>query len=216
MVGHDKQIVPLPNDKRQPLLTSWPVLIDNRSCPAMTAPDPSAEAPIHPFLRQRLSDAFKGNISRFAEACDSTPSMASKWISDDPRRRVTPSSASCKKIARGLRINPDYVLQLAGHREGETAPGDMDPRLAAFLTDVEAGWRAMDEAARDMAERTAKALFHVPPVQRRHVTDRPDEFGRAKMEANDQVSKPRYASWNRPSRSVKSAILEVGFQPAYT
>jgi hypothetical protein len=175
---------------------------------------PGAEAPIHDFLRQRLRDAFRGNISRFSEACDSTPSMASKWISDDPRRRVTPSPASCQKIAHGLRLDPDYVLALAGHRNAALEPvSNMDPRLAAFLAELETGWRAMDDAARDMAERTARALFHVPPVQRRRrVTDDPEDLGRHMMDIGQQ--KPLARKKYQP-QSLAAQRIAFGFQPAY-
>lgn len=176
----------------------------------------SSEPPIHPFLRTRLAEAFGGNISRFAEACDSTPSMASKWVTDDTRRRVTPSPASCQKIAKGLRLDPDYVLTLAKHRAGEAAPlTDTNPRLAAFLSEVESGWQAMDDAARDIAERTARALFHVDPVQRRRrVTDRPDGLGKSNVSGSDQAIRRTYPSWKRDSRSLASERIRSGFMPA--
>lgn len=184
----------------------------------MGSPAQGAEAPIHPYLRARLTEGFGGNISKFAYACETTPSMAAKWVAEDPRRRVTPSPASCRKIAHGLRVDLDYVLALAGHREapsGETP--QLDARLAAFLSAVESGWRALEgrKAELDIAERGTRALFHVddmrklPDSRRRRVTDDDGDLDRSNRTGNQTTLK------HRPYQSVSVATLKAahGFQP---
>lgn len=181
----------------------------------MTTPAVGGEAPIHSYLRERLTERFGGNVSKLAYACDTTPSMAAKWVSDDPRRRVTPSPASCRKIARGLGAELDYILALAGYRELPSATErQTDPRLAELWAHVEAGWQTLDEAARAVAERGTKALFKVEdvrtlPKHRRRVTDDGEDLGRSNRSGNQSTLKRRPYK----SASVASLRAQYGFQP---
>lgn len=68
------------------------------------------------FLRQAMKERA-WSIPRLAEACDVNPGLVARWVSKNARYRVTPGPASCKKIAAALGLDPDYVLELAGHRE---------------------------------------------------------------------------------------------------
>ena len=68
------------------------------------------------------------NIARLAEACDVDISLASKWVSENARRRVIPGPASCEKIAAALDLDPDYVLELAGHRKPRVDKSETDNR----------------------------------------------------------------------------------------
>lgn len=173
---------------------------------------PKPDLPIYLLLRQRYVETYGRNLSRMAAACDATPTMIKKWIAEDPQERTTPSPGSCMKIAKGFHLDSDDVLTMAGYREGSTGAADIDPRLASFLAELESGWRAMDDAARDMAERTARALFHVPPVQR-HVTKQPKDLGRPKMDSiapNNNVKQRRL----REPRGLSYQKNSWGFQPA--
>lgn len=68
------------------------------------------------YLKEEL--AGRGwSITRLAESADVSVGLAAKWLAENPRRRVNPSPSSCVKIARALGVSPDYVLELAGHRE---------------------------------------------------------------------------------------------------
>jgi transcriptional regulator with XRE-family HTH domain len=123
--------------------------------------------PVFDLLRTVVHERFGGSVTRLAEACGVSIQLASKWVAEDPRKRVTPGPASCEKIADALGYDPDYILELAGHRRQRGQPTQLDPRLAAFLATIEAGWLAMDEATRDLAERTARVLFSTHADNRR-------------------------------------------------
>jgi SOS-response transcriptional repressor LexA len=50
-------------------------------------------------------------VTRLALETGVKPASASRWVSG----KETPSAANCDKIAKVLRIDKDFVLQLAGH-----------------------------------------------------------------------------------------------------
>ena len=89
------------------------------------------EMPIHSLLRAELETRFANNLSRMGEACDASPSMVSKWVSEDTRRRSVPSPSSCARIAAALGLDPDYVLELAGHRQPREPRAEVDARRQA-------------------------------------------------------------------------------------
>lgn len=137
------------------------------------------------------------------------PAQVSRWR----RGKGLPEPENVVAIAREFNVSADWLIRLAyGVSQPPTKETTtLDPRLAAFLSEVEAGWRAMDESARDIAERTARALFHVPPVQRRRrVTDDPGDFGRPKM---DRVQ-PAVPRRKYQSQSLTTQRREFGFMPA--
>ena len=90
---------------------------------------------IHDLLREAIKQRYGGNMTRMADVFDVPVQSVSKWVADDERKRTVPGPASCQKIARGLDLDPDYVLQLAGHRPADGASVDLahselDARLA--------------------------------------------------------------------------------------
>lgn len=70
-------------------------------------------------------------IARLAEACDVSDGLAAKWVSENPRLRVIPSPKSCEKIADALGVDPDEVLELAGHRKAREPRTEVDARRQA-------------------------------------------------------------------------------------
>jgi transcriptional regulator with XRE-family HTH domain len=77
------------------------------------------------FLRQAMRD--RGwTIPQLADACDASLGLVQRWVSENPRYQVTPSPASCEKIAAALSLDPDTMLELAGHRH-RRAPLEDDP-----------------------------------------------------------------------------------------
>lgn len=90
---------------------------------------------IHDLLREAIKQRYGGNMTRMADVFDVPVQSVSKWVAEDERKRTVPGPASCQKIARGLGLDPDYVLQLAGHRSADDASVDLanaelDARLA--------------------------------------------------------------------------------------
>lgn len=67
------------------------------------------------YLRQQM-EARGWNIPRLAEACDVNPGLVARWVTSNTRYRVTPSPASCEKIAAALGVDLDDLLEMAGHR----------------------------------------------------------------------------------------------------
>ena len=89
------------------------------------------------LLREAISQRYGGNMTRLAEVLDVPVQSVSKWVAEDERKRTVPGPASCQKIARGLNLDPDYVLELAGHRSAvsrtqtvDLAHSELDARLA--------------------------------------------------------------------------------------
>jgi transcriptional regulator with XRE-family HTH domain len=76
------------------------------------------------------------NVSRLAEACGADVALTSRWVAENPERRVTPGPRSCQKIAEALDLDPDYVLELAGHRK---------PQLASSRPSVSVQQRHIDQ-----------------------------------------------------------------------
>ena len=67
------------------------------------------------FLRAAIRER-EWTIPQFAKAAHVSIGLAYKWLSEDPAYRITPSPTSCEKIADALGIDPDVMLELAGHR----------------------------------------------------------------------------------------------------
>lgn len=127
----------------------------------MTAASAPSEAAIHSFLREHLVLSFGGNISRLAEACEVGPSMASKWVSEDPRRRVVPSPGSCEKIAKALEVETDEILALAGYRRSSGPPSAEatdPPALAALIAVLRRSWNHWGDTERRVVTVTTRAL----------------------------------------------------------
>jgi hypothetical protein len=118
----------------------------------------SFEPPIHAFLRDQLAVSFAGNISRLADACDVDPSMASKWVAEDHKRQRTPNPASCGRIAKALRVDRDYVLALAGHRDGSPAEADDPAALGALIGLLRQRWADLQEPEQRAITAVVRAL----------------------------------------------------------
>lgn len=107
------------------------------------------------YLRDKMRE--RGwNIARLAEACDVSDGLASKWLSANPRYRVTPSPPSCEKIADALGVDLDELLVLAGHRPSRGA----SPVATAAPDEVEllAHFRQLDQAHRPTVIEIVRSL----------------------------------------------------------
>jgi transcriptional regulator with XRE-family HTH domain len=127
-------------------------------------PHTSAAPEIHAFLRQRVRDVYGGVLSRFAEACGVAPTMASKWVAEEPERQRVPSPDSCRRIADALGVDEDYVLVLAGHRRGAAA-AQRHPRVAALAALIERAFQTLSPQEWELREAAARAVFSVPEMR---------------------------------------------------
>jgi len=84
----------------------------------------------------------------------------------------------------------------------------LDPQLAAFLAEIETGWRTMDQQARELAERGTRALFRVEDVRRsRRVTKHDEGFDKPKNYERPQLSAwLRNASEHSEARRVAAQV----------
>jgi transcriptional regulator with XRE-family HTH domain len=101
------------------------------------------------------------NQAEMARQIGVTPQRVSTWL-----RGGGVALGQLQLIANWLRVPRRSLEPLAGFPEDSDAMAELDPRLAAFLSEVELGWRAMDEQERERAERVARVLFAVPPAMR--------------------------------------------------
>jgi hypothetical protein len=129
---------------------------------------------IYELLTSKMRERFGGSVTRLSEACDVSVALGSRWVHEDERKRIVPGPASCEKIAIGLDLDPDYVLELAGHRKARPAAATVDPvrseldaRLAKLGATLSKYPRAVWLAVLEANERMADALHHAeaePPV----------------------------------------------------
>lgn len=106
------------------------------------------EAAIFAFLKREMLGR-SWNVSRLADACDVDIALAARWVAENPKRRVVPGPKSCAKIAAALDVDPDYVLELAGHRERRTddlaAPDRLELAFRASLPELREVLDGIDE-----------------------------------------------------------------------
>jgi len=76
-----------------------------------------------------------------------------------------PRPENIVRVAAVFGVEYEWLMGLAYPESRPRAEGPLDPRLAAFLAEIETGWRQMDEHDRALAERGARALFAVPPAR---------------------------------------------------
>jgi|SRR5579859_1939131 len=122
---------------------------------------------ISDVLRESMQSRFGGSVTRLAEACDVSVQLASKWVAESERKRITPGPKSCQKIAAALGLDPDYVLELAGHRPHDSESTPQNPRLSAFIAAVEAAFHSMSAQEWEVREEAGRALFAVQPANGR-------------------------------------------------
>lgn len=139
---------------------------------------------IHAFLASELRRR-DWNVSRLADACDTGISLVARWVTDDPKRRVRPSPASCQRIAKALNVDVDYVLALAGHRE------DM-PRTTER--------REVDPVQAELDQRLERLSQLLSPYPRSYWSTLIDVFERMATlpEATRAVSTPADQAVSRP------------------
>lgn len=96
--------------------------------------------PVYDLLRDAMDNRYDHSVTRLAEAFDVPVQSASKWLHENERKRTKPNPDSCEKIAIGLSLDPDYVLELAGHRKPRLLA---QARISAWRQSVHAqvdGW----------------------------------------------------------------------------
>jgi hypothetical protein len=135
---------------------------------------------IYDLLNEAMRDRFGGSVTRLSDACSVSVALGSRWLHEDERKRIVPSPGSCEKIASGLGLDPDYVLEAAGHRHPQTVREGLNPRLAAFLAQVEAAFHTMTDQEWSVREEAGRALFSVPPTSRATKRRQDDEAKRAR------------------------------------
>jgi hypothetical protein len=128
---------------------------------------------IYDLLSTAMRERFGGSVTRLAQACDVSVALASRWVHEDEKKRIVPGPTSCEKIASGLDLDPDYVLQVAGHRKARpdhAAPdpvqSELDTRLARLGATLRKYPRAVWVSVMEANDRMADALAHSadPPV----------------------------------------------------
>jgi hypothetical protein len=73
----------------------------------------------HVWLRREL-EACVWRAAELARATDLKIQVVAKWLSADLSKRITPNPTSCRLIGRALDVDPDLMLEAAGHRPVES------------------------------------------------------------------------------------------------
>lgn len=126
------------------------------------------------LLHDAMRDRYGGSVTRMADAFGVPVQSVSRWVHEDDHKRTTPRPLACEKIAIALDLDPDYVLELAGHRKPRADRPAVDPvnfelnaRLARLGETLgrypRAFWLAVVEASERMAG-AGEALGTEPPV----------------------------------------------------
>lgn len=89
---------------------------------------------VYEFLSAELRRR-RWNMSDLARASGLTKQAVGQWLTEDEAARLVPSPLSCEKIAAALGEDPDYLLELAGHRRRRTDRPSRasDPDLAHLM-----------------------------------------------------------------------------------
>jgi transcriptional regulator with XRE-family HTH domain len=87
---------------------------------------------IYRLLRQAIDEQFEGNLTALADRLGVPVQSVSKWAYENPAKRTNPWPASCAKIAQGLGLDYDYVLELAGHRPARSAEEHAQAQVTAW------------------------------------------------------------------------------------
>lgn len=98
---------------------------------------------LYDFLEQWLRDEDL-TASQFARRAHISVGLVYKWLSPDPEARITPGPSSCRKIAAVVGVDPDRILELAGHREPRDTSAQ-DLRREAVHTQLDRWLDAVDE-----------------------------------------------------------------------
>lgn len=116
-------------------------------------------------------------------------------------------------IAEVFNVDPGWLMSLAypGSQSKHVAPAN--PRLAAFLSEVQTAWEELEQAQRDMAERVTRAAFGVQPTtppsvnrQRRRYANRPADLEpRHGPSTNSGPDDPLIMRLHRPRRAGLAA-----------
>jgi transcriptional regulator with XRE-family HTH domain len=102
------------------------------------------------WLRRELA-ARGWRAADLARAAGLKVQVVAKWLYADPVKRVTPSPASCRLIAKVLDVDPDRVLAAAGHRPVE--PGESDRPASPFEGEIRYRVRRYERLLRRIPER---------------------------------------------------------------
>jgi transcriptional regulator with XRE-family HTH domain len=130
-------------------------------------------AGIYELLSGAMRERFGGSVTRLAEACEVSVALTSRWVHEDEKKRIVPGPASCEKIASGLDLDADYVLEAAGHRkprpdraQQDPVQSELDTRLARLGATLRKYPRAVWVSVMEANDRMAEALAHSadPPV----------------------------------------------------
>src|SRR5205823_5296818 len=121
-------------------------------------------------MKQSFADALNElmagsamSANKVAARVEVDPAQVGRW-----RKGLgLPRPENIVRIASVFGVDYEWLMGLAYPESRPRAIGPLSPRLAAFLSVVEAGFRALeatDQAALEVAERGARALFSVPSV----------------------------------------------------
>jgi len=139
------------------------------------------------LLQERTAE--RGALARLSQISGIRSPVIGRWRDGIGR----PSDTNLKKLAPALGVSYEDLMKMCGYLPGE--PTLLDPQLAAFLAEIETGWRTMDQQAREMAERGTRALFRVEDVRRsRRVTKHDEGFDRDKTHDEPFDGRP---AWQR-------------------
>lgn len=187
-------------------------------------------------LNQLMSGSGISN-NELARRIEVDAAQVGRWR----KGRGRPRPENLVRAAQVFGVDYKWLWSLA-YPEGVPSQGDvttLDPRLSAFLAEVEVGWRAMDDSAeRDMAERVTRSAFKVADIRKvdggsrkrsrrplqHHVIQRPSvldrepdhvtnghtQFGRDNDDRLQQ-KKPRKNYYVR--QSVTEQIKQYGLAP---
>lgn len=111
------------------------------------------------LLRDRLKE--RGALARLAKASGLNSPVIGHWARGETR----PSPANLERLAPALAIPYEELMRMAGYLPGE-ATVDPNPRLSAFLAQIEAAFHSMTDQEWQVREEAGRALFAVQPINK--------------------------------------------------
>jgi transcriptional regulator with XRE-family HTH domain len=108
-------------------------------------------------LRQR------GAKAQLAKETGIDASLIGKWA--DEESGICPSPKNLERLAPALGVSYEDLMRMCRYLPDDRTAPQSDPRVLSLMAQIETAWHRMDEAAREVAERGARALFVVPPTR---------------------------------------------------
>lgn len=156
------------------------------------------------LLRTRL--AGRGDLARLSETSGIASHVLGRWRDGIGR----PTDINLRRLAPALGVPYEELARMCGYLPGEPdIQTDRHPQLTSLLAHIEAGWPAMDESARELAARGARALFAVQPAPRGEANGHRDDVAKRRPGGRRALDKRSHIEDESPDQGGLRGVFAL-------